>query len=252
MSQLADHYKRQFQWRDWRTGLESLPLVSGQTVLDLGCGIGDLTSELAAAGAHVVGIDANEELLQYARSRQIPNAEFRAADLRTEVDFGLAADGIWCSFAVAYFVDFAGALGRWTHALKPGGWIAVTEIDDLFGHEPLSTRTKSLLQTFCEEAFAAGRYDFRSGRKIKAHLERAGFSVSKSVPVHDRELSWDGPAEVGVAEAWEERFGNMKLLQNFLGAEYAAVREEFLQCLARPDHRSCAQVLFCLGIKPLR
>ena len=137
-------------------------------------------------------------------------------------------------------------------SLKAGGWIAVTEIDDLFGHEPLSARTKSLLKAYCHEAFAAGRYDFQAGRKIKAHLEGAGFSVSKSLAIHDCELSWDGPAETGVAEAWQARLGSMKLLQDFLGADYAEVREEFLQCLTRPDHRSCAQVIFCLAVKPLR
>ena len=250
MSELVANYRCQFQWRDWRTGLESLPPVIGQTVLDLGCGIGDLTSELAAAGAHVLGVDASEELLQYARSRQIPNTEFRAADLRTTVDFGLAVDGIWCSFAAAYFVDFADVLTRWARALKPGGWIAVTEIDDLFGHEPLSDRTKSLLNAYCDEGFAAGRYDFRAGRKIKAHLEQAGFSVSKLVAVHDREFSYDGPAETAVVDAWQRRFESMKLLRDFLGTDYAAVKEDFLHCLTRPDHRSCARVFFSLAVKP--
>ncbi len=252
MSQLAAHYKRQFQWRDWQTVLESLPPVKGQTVLDLGCGIGDLTSALAAAGAHVTGVDANEELLQYARSRKIPNAEFRAVDLRTEVDFALALDGIWCSFTAAYFVDFGSALARWTQSLKPGGWIAVTEIDDLFGHEPLSARTTSLLKAYCDEGLVAGRYDFFAGRKIKAHLERAGFSVSKSVTLQDREFSYDGPADTRVLEAWQTRLASMKLLQDFLGAEYAQLSEEFLRCLTRPNHGSSAQVYFSLAFKPLR
>jgi SAM-dependent methyltransferase len=198
----------------------------------------------------VTGFDANEELIQYARSRQIPNAEFRVVDLRGAVDFGLPADGIWCSFAAAYFVDFASALARWTQALKPGGWIAVTEIDDLFGHEPLSARTKSLLNAYCDEGFAAGRYDFRAGRKITVHLEQAGFSISKSVAVRDREFSFDGPADSSVAEAWQRRLGSMRLLQEFLGAEYAELSEEFLQCLKRPNHRSFAQVFFCLAVKP--
>ena len=252
MMPLAANYRRQFEWRNWQTSLESLPSIRGQTILDLGCGVGDLASELVASGAQLIGVDANEELLQFARSRQIPNAEFRDADLRAEVDFGLPVDGIWCSFTAAYFVDFAGALARWTPALKPGGWIAVPEIGHLFGHEPLSARTKARLNAYCDEGFAAGRYDFRAGRKIKAHLEQAGLLVAKSLAVQDREFSFDGPAETDVADAWQRRSGNMKLLKDFLGADYAEVKEEFLQCLTRPDHTSTAQVVFCLAMKAPR
>lgn len=41
----------------------------------------------------------------------------------------------------------------------------------------MSARTKSRLNAYCEEGFVAGRYDFRAGRKIKAHLERAGLAA---------------------------------------------------------------------------
>jgi hypothetical protein len=64
---------------------------------------------------------------------------------------------------------------RGSRNLKPEGWTAVTEIDDLFGHEPLSARTKALLGAYCDDALVTGRYDFRAGRKLKSCLERSGF-----------------------------------------------------------------------------
>ena len=134
-----------------------------------------MTSELAAQGAVALGGDTAEELLQHARSRHVLNAEFRAVDLRGAVALGVAADGIWCSFTAAYFVDLSTALASWARNLKPEGWIAVTEIDDLFGHEPLSARTKALLGAYCDDALVTGRYDFRAGRKLKSCLERSGF-----------------------------------------------------------------------------
>ena len=54
---LSSQYKRQFGWRDWASILKELPPLHGQTVLDLGCGVGDLAAELVARGARVIGCD---------------------------------------------------------------------------------------------------------------------------------------------------------------------------------------------------
>ena len=134
---LSSQYKRQFGWRDWASVLKGLPPLHGQTVIDLGCGVGDLAAELVARGARVIGCDINEEFLREARSRQLSNAEFRMVDMRSLPDLGVMADGLWCSFTAAYFTDLPTALLAWARNLKSGGWIALTEIDDLFGHEPL-------------------------------------------------------------------------------------------------------------------
>jgi SAM-dependent methyltransferase len=176
---LAGVYKQQFSWRDWPTIFDALPALEGQLVLDLGCAVGDLTGELVKRGACVIGIDTNEELLSVARSRQLANAEFRSGDVRTLPDLQPAADGIWCSFTTAYFPNLPTVLTAWRNNLKPEGWIALTEIDDLFGHEPLSVEVKALFNTYADDALKAERYDFHMGRKPKAHLERAGFIVSK-------------------------------------------------------------------------
>src|SRR5690242_18645134 len=124
---LADVYQRQFGWRDWPTIFGAMPALQGQLVLDLGCGVGDLTAELVKRGARVTGFDASEELLSAAGSRQLANTEFRFADLRTLPDLQLAADGIWCSFTTAYFPTLQAVLAAWKNNLKPGGWIALTE-----------------------------------------------------------------------------------------------------------------------------
>lgn len=246
---LSSDYKRQFGWRDWPSILNELPSLHGQTVIDLGCGVGDLAAELVARGARVIGCDMNEELLREARSRQLSNAEFRMVDLRSLPDLGVTADGLWCSFTAAYFTDLLTSLAAWARTLKSEGWIALTEIDDLFGHEPLSGRTKALLSAYAEESFAAGRYDFHMGRKLKDHLERAAFTVSKALILQDQELSFSGPASPEVLDAWRARFNRMKLLRDFCGPNIDQVQEEFLGCLMRADHRSTAKVYCCIATK---
>jgi len=246
---LSVEYKRQFGWRDWPTVFDTLPPVQGQTVLDLGCRVGDLAAEFVARGARVIGVDMNEELLSEARSRQLANAVFEKHDLRTLPDLGIATDGLWSSFTAAYFLDLRTALAAWTRNVKPGGWVALTEIDDLFGHEPLSMPTKALFTAYAEKALAAGWYDFHMGHKLRAHLERSGLAVSKALTLEDQELSFSGPARPEVVDAWPNRFNRMKPLRDFCGQEFERVQNEFLDCLVREDHRSVAKVCFCIAIK---
>ena len=244
---LAEEYKRQKSWRPWPEIYAALPSIDGQTVLDLGCNVGDQAAELAARGARVLGIDANAELLEEARSRRIPGAEFRHADLSDVRELGVVANGIWSSFLPAFFPDLTAALNGWSRSLVRGGWIALTELDDLFGHEPLSEDTRTLLGSYCAEALAAGRYDFRMGGKLREHLERARFVVETELVLEDRELAFDGPALPDVIDAWRKRLGRMYLLHVHCGSRFAAVEAELLACLADPDHRSRARVHFCLA-----
>ena len=243
---LVSEYQRQFAWRDWPTIFGALPALSGQRVLDLGCGVGDQAAELVARGAYVIGIDANEELLREARSRRLVDAEFRHADLRK---FALddPVDGLWCSFTAAYFPDFGAVLDNWKRQLRPGGWIALTEIDDLFAHEPLSEQVRSLFDAYERDALAAERYDFHMGRKLRSHLERVGFAVSRALTLGDRELSFQGPADPEVVDAWRARLDRMRLLRELCGTEFESLREAFLGCLAHAGHSSGAKVYFVLA-----
>jgi ubiquinone/menaquinone biosynthesis C-methylase UbiE len=247
---LADAYKRQFAWRDWSSIFAALPSLQGQTVLDLGCAVGDQAAELARRGARVIGIDTNEELLHAARSRGLEHAEFRSGDLRELPELDEPADGIWCGFAAAYFIDLPEVLTSWARQLRPGGWIALTEIDDLFGHEPLGERSKTLFETYVNDALHAGRYDFRMGRKLAQHLSASGFVLTNELTVEDQEFSAEGPASADVLEAWRTRFERMTLLRTSWGAQFELVRDEFLQALADPGHRSQAKVCCCIATKP--
>lgn len=244
---LANEYRRQFRWCAWPAVFAELPPLEGTTILDLGCGIGDVTAEFVAHGGRVVGIDGNEELLREARSRRLLTAEFVTTDLRSALPIDVAADGLWCSFTAAYFPDLPGALAAWARHLRPGGWIAVTEVDDLFGHEPLGTQTKALLNAYAEDSLTAGRYDFHMGRKLEHHLQRSGFTVSKLLTLADQETSFTGRADPEVLEAWRNRFSRMRLLRDFCGVKMDQVEEEFLRCLEREDHSSVAKVYCCVA-----
>jgi SAM-dependent methyltransferase len=243
---LSDEYRRQFDWRACSQVMDLLPSLTDKTVLDLGCGIGDQAAELAKRGARVVGVDSNEALLAMAQCRGIPNAEFRIGDLRALDDVGLV-DGIWCSFATAYVPDLVPTLAGWRQHINTGGWVALMEIDDLFGHEPVEALTSSLLAAYARDALAASRYDFHMGRKLRHYLEQAGFTVVDSRVLPDAELCFDGPADSEVLTSWTARLDRMKVLRDFCGASFDRIRDDFLSALLLADHRSLAKVHCCIA-----
>ncbi len=247
---LSVESQRQFAWRSWATILEEIPLTPGQSVLDLGCGIGALAAELAARGARVTGVDMNPDLLATAVARNIPGVDFRLGNLREPSNLSQSYDGLWCSFTAAYFPDLTSMLKPWLQTLRPNAWVAVTEVDDLFGHRPLTVRTQELLDGYVRDAIAANRYDFRMGGRLTEWLLNLGCRVERIFTVPDQELSFTGPARPDVLEAWQARFDRMQLLQDFCGAEFDEVRNDFLACLTRPDHVSTAQVCCCIGRMP--
>lgn len=246
---LADEYRRQYAWRSWERVFDALPTLQGQRIVDLGCGPGDQAQDFVTRGASVIGIDMNAEILGVARSRNLPAARFVVADLKSLPVRGEPCDGIWASFSAAYFVDFPQVLSTWLQVLKPGGWIAITEIDDLFNHEPLAEPVKTLLKAYADDALAQGRYDFRMGHKVPGYLASAGLRVASPFTLPDAELSFAGAAAAGVLEAWELRLARMKLLQMFCGPSFELVRSAFLACLASTRHASHAKVCCCIAVK---
>lgn len=242
---LVEEYRRQFSWRDWPRALALCPIGRGQQILDLGCGPGDLSAELAARGLTVTGIDRDPELLAAARART-PDASFQQHDLSRLTLPAAAFDAIWCSFTAAYFVDFAATFARWCGFLKPKAWVCLIDIDDLLGHEPRSDAARDTVERFYRDALESRRYDFRAGQRLASTLESQGFHVT-ATELADRELALDGPASADVLEAWRARFSRMLGLQAFLGSEFAAFVDGFIGTLESPRHRALCRVVCCVG-----
>lgn len=157
-------------------------------------------------------------------------------------------DGLWCSFTAAYFTDFETVFSRWAAFLKINAWVCIVDIDDLLGHKPIARKTRSTIREFYEEAFREKRYDFMAGRKIQGVLESNGFSVTCLV-LEDKELSFNGPANPDVEQAWIDRFSRMGGLKAFLKDDFISFKEEFVQCISSKNHQSLCKVICCIGTK---
>ncbi|NGP77100.1 class I SAM-dependent methyltransferase [Balneolaceae bacterium YR4-1] len=244
---LIDEYRNQYQWRSGERVYNFLPEMKGQTVLDMGCGVGDQARDFAKQGARVIGVDMNQELLDIARRNCPKNTRFIKSDFRNPLELNEQVDGLWSSFAVAYIADFQTVLKKWKGYIKQGGWIALTEIDNFFGHEPLNENSKELLEKYVEDAYTKGRYDFNIGRKLEDYLRNCGFQIDKTFTLNDEEFSFSGSASQDVIAAWRKRSDRMSLLQKTCGSDYEEVRHEFLSALKENEHYSKCKVISCIG-----
>jgi SAM-dependent methyltransferase len=107
--------------------LELTPPQPGQRVLDIGCGLGDTTHQIAALvgpEGEAVGVDAAENFVETATAETaeagIANARFFAADVQTE-PLGGPYDMAFSRMGTMFFVSPVAALRNVRESLVPGG-----------------------------------------------------------------------------------------------------------------------------------
>lgn len=150
----------------------------------------------------------------------------------------------------AYFPDFSFILKSWLKLLKPNGWIAIVEINDLFAHFPLSLSTRESFKTFYKEERIKNHYDYEMGSKLTNLLVDEKLSIIVNENRFDKELSFNGAAGEQILKAWENRLSRLKVLQEFFGEEkYSNIKLEFLDCLAKENHTCKTEVTFVVAKK---
>jgi SAM-dependent methyltransferase len=100
--------------------------VSDLRVLDLACGSGRLTRELARRGGYIVGVDVSAALLNLAHAHEEKSPlkiVYLQADASTPgILDGEMFDGVVCSFGLSDIDDLEGAVATVARVLRPGGF----------------------------------------------------------------------------------------------------------------------------------
>ena len=90
-----------------------------ETILDLGCGTGDLTEKISRSCKEVIGIDNSLEMIEAARGKYqgIPFLHTDAKDL----DLGIAFDAVFSSSVLHWITEPEIVIKNINRHLKPGG-----------------------------------------------------------------------------------------------------------------------------------
>jgi SAM-dependent methyltransferase len=113
---------------EWPAIQAMLPDLTGNQVVDLGCGFGWFARWARAQGAaSVLGLDLSEKMLARARAEtDDPAIQYRIADLETLELPERAFDFAYSSLAFHYIVDFGRLMRTVFQALRPGSQFVFT------------------------------------------------------------------------------------------------------------------------------
>jgi len=110
-------------WR--RDTVAALALPEGSLLLDVACGTGDLTRLAQRRHYRVVGADLSAGMLAANRT----GAPLLQVDC-SQLPFPDGTfDGLVCGYALRNFTDLAGSLKETARVLRPGGRVAILEVD---------------------------------------------------------------------------------------------------------------------------
>lgn len=182
--------KHAFVWQHGATLVDLLAPKRGERILDLGCGTGHLTAQLAASGAEVIGIDTAPSMIEQAR-RQFPDLQFKLADAR-DLPFPAASLDAVFSNAVLHWVRppelVVASVAR---VLVPGGRFVV-EFGARGNVRAIVDGLQGVLHDLAAPAWQCPWY-FPSIAEYTSLLESHGFETTFAT-LFDRPTALDGPA----------------------------------------------------------
>jgi SAM-dependent methyltransferase len=110
--------------------LDALP--AGRA-LDAACGTGRVSARLAAAGHHVVGVDASTEMLEVARAK-VPQARFVDGRLEALPVGAASFDLVVCCLALDHCPQLGPPIAELSRATVSGGRVIITDLHPCMIH----------------------------------------------------------------------------------------------------------------------
>lgn len=192
--------------------LNATGLTSGMHAMDIGCGPGFVSIEMAKMvgdQGQVLGVDISETLLHtaraYAADSGLKNTAFQQGSVY-ELDVPAnSRDYAYARFFVQHLERPQAALQQIGNTLKPGGKICIVDIDDQW----LSLHPEPAGFAAFNERAIAGQHasggDRYVGRKLGAYLQDADFEDTsiQIIPVTSGDIGMDAFMEIAISPRWK-------------------------------------------------
>ena len=178
---------------------ELLAPQPGERILDIGCGDGALTEQLAATGAKVIGVDNSSAMLEAARKRGL-DVELHSADaLPYQHEF----DAVFSNAALHWLSQerHPAVLTGVYRALRPGGRF-VAEMGGQGNIAAIRTALSAVLKDYGIDTESAAGSFYPALTVYQRLLEEAGFTVDSIELIPRPTLLPNGMT------AWLETFRN--------------------------------------------
>jgi SAM-dependent methyltransferase len=152
--------------------MELLAPRPGERILDVGCGEGTLTLQIAARGATVVGIDSSEDMIAAALARGLDARRLDAETLPFENEF----DAVFSNAAMHWIRNHDALLDGVGRALRRGGRF----VAEFGGHGNISAIEAAITEVLGRHRVPpeTRRY-YPSDDEYRARLTAHGFTVQQ-------------------------------------------------------------------------
>jgi SAM-dependent methyltransferase len=172
-------------------------------LLDVGCGPGSITADLAERVADVVGIDRSEGVLDEARDTAPDNVTYAVGDVYAIEAPSASFDVVHAHQVLQHLTDPVAALREMARVCRPGGLVAVRDAD--YAAMAWAPRLPELdrWNDLYHRVAWSNDAEPDAARHLKGWVLGAGLDV---VSVTASTWVWSAPDEVGWwAQMWAER-----------------------------------------------
>ncbi len=161
-----------------------LPLTPSMQALDYGCGSGLVTLGLQPFVGRITGADSSKGMLEVLQrkieERGLANVSTVLLDLEHQ-DLEQNYDLIVSSMTLHHVQDVASLINSLAHALNPGGWLALADLeseDGTFHDDPKGVLHHGFSRAFLADAFSrCGLTDVRAVTATKVDKKRENGAV---------------------------------------------------------------------------
>ncbi|MEL7245129.1 MAG: methyltransferase domain-containing protein [Cyanobacteria bacterium J06573_2] len=195
--------KHDFVWKYGESLLEILNPQPNETILDLGCGTGQLTAKIAEYGAEVIGIDSASEMIEQAQ-QNYPKLKFKLADARN-FELSQPVDSVFSNATLHWISEADEVINSINNSLKIGGRF----VAEFGGRGNIQSIVKALYTALEKIGFdnpsKLNPWYFPSIGEYSSKLEKHGFEVVYSNLFHRPTLLKD--KDNGLTN-WIKMFGS--------------------------------------------